>query len=123
VTNPSSSIIIDMNDTFEPIQSSGLAQWILGAIVAIPAAIVGAAKVSRSWSADRVARVADDAQAGIYEGMVKELERLRKANSELAGELDKAQLVVTRMAGELRRMTDEVGDLQSQLARLIQSNT
>jgi len=97
-------------------------EWFLGIVAAVPAAFVLVQKLWRGWASDRKDRTIDTAQADVVEGLMKELQRMRDQNSALAMELDKAQILAARMAGELRRMTAEVTELESQIKRLISRN-
>lgn len=97
-------------------------EWFLGLVAAVPAAFILVQKLWRGWASDRKDRTIDTAQADVVDGLLKEIQRMREQNSALAEELDKAQILAARMAGELRRMTAEVTELESQIKRLISRN-
>lgn len=108
-----------MNELIDTPQSSGLVQWITGALVAIPAAFFTVQKLIKGWSADRADRAGFDATTAMTSGMVHELERLQALNRYLSEELGKMQKVVAEVAGENLRLNGQIADLQSQISRML----
>ncbi len=96
------------------------------AAAAVVAAVVGAQKLLKGWSRDRLERVAADAQTAAVIGLREENDRLSAQNGTLAEALNEMQLRVARIAGEAARLAEEnlqlkteIEQLQAQITRLI----
>lgn len=101
--------------------SSATSQWLVGAMAAIPMAILAVQKLWKGWATDRVDRISADAQADTVEGLQSENVRLRLQNTELITTLMEAQRVTLRMASENTKMQIEIEELRITIERLLKA--
>lgn len=96
---------------------TSLIGWLGFLLTGLAAAGLAMQKALKTWAADRVARIADDATSETIEMLRDENRRLSAHNAQLVEMFQDAQMRIVTIASESQRLQGELEELKIKLAQ------
>lgn len=104
---------VTMQEAFDPISQSVMAQWVAGALAGGAGLVLTFQKMWKGWVSDKRDRTIDEAQTQIVEGLRTELARLHEQNGRLALAVNELQLEMTELRAHNAQLTVQIARLSS----------